>query len=151
MYMKGKNYIINIILNFILVIIISYKFNNNLIFIYCIYNSLYFIFKNIFNIDYKELFLKNKSKNLFFNKCFFNTIFINIILNIFIFGIIYILINIMNKILTINNINILLYTSLSLLGYSFIKIIINYLSIYKINICKYLYSLYNILKFIISL
>ena len=80
MYMKCKNNIINIILNFILVIIISYKFNNNLIFIYCIYNSLYFIFKNIFNIDYKELFLKNKSKNLIFNKCFFNTIFINIIL-----------------------------------------------------------------------
>lgn len=151
MYMKGKNNIINIILNFILVIIISYKFNNNLIFIYCIYNSLYFIFKNIFNIDYKELFLKNKSKNLIFNKCFFNTMFVNIILNIFIFSIIYILINIMNKILTINNINILLYTSLSLMGYSFIKIIINYLSIYKLNISKYLYSLYNILKFVISL
>ena len=151
MYMKVKNNIINIILSFILVIILSYSFNNNLIFIYCIYNSLFFIFKNIFNIDYKELFLKNKSNKLIFNKCFFNVLNINILLNIFIFGIIYILINIMNKILVINNINFLLYTSISLLGYSLIKILTNYLSIYKLNINKYLYRLYNIITFIISL
>lgn len=151
MYMKVKNNIINVMLCFILVIILSYNFNNNLIFIYCIYNSLFFIFKNIFNIDYKELFIKNKSNKIIFNKCFFNVLNINVLLNIFIFGIIYILINIMNKILTINNINILLYTSISLLGYSLIKIFINYLSIYKLNINKYLYSLYNIITFIISL
>ena len=151
MHMKGKNNIINIILNFILVIMISYNFNNNLIFIYCIYNSLFFIFKNIFNIDYKELFLKNKSKSLIINKSFFNVIFFNIILNIFIFSIIYILIFIMNKLLTINNINILLFISISLLGYSLMKIFVNYLSIYKINISKYLYGLYNVFKFIVSL
>lgn len=151
MYMKSKSNIFNILLNLILVIILSYNFNNNLIFIYCIYNSLYFIFKNIFNIDYKELFEKNKSKSLIFNKCFFNTIFFNIILNVFIFGIIYLLINIMNKILTINNINILLYTSISLVGYSLIKILITYLSVYKLKISNYLYGIYNIFKFIISI
>ena len=151
MYMKGKNNIINIILNFIIVIILSYNFNNKLIFIYCISNSLYFIFKNIFNIDYKELFIKNKSKNLIFNKCFFNVININIILNIFIFILIYIIMSIMNKILYINNLNLLLYTSLSLFGYSLINILTNYLSIYKLNINKYLLGIYNIITFIISL